>query len=151
MLLCLSTTHISRCCCHLSLSPDLSASSSSALAPEVGRRTSVLFSKKNPKMAGPPKRPGRPPKNRDPGYAAGAGVAPSPIGPPQLPMLSPGRQRKRPRSPRTSSTSDSDSDNEDLLPGAFDLTFSYFSLLQPTPQKDLVFLVVTDIKMKLRI
>ncbi|XP_077369324.1 peregrin [Festucalex cinctus] len=94
---------------------DLSVSSS-ALAPEVGRRTSVLFSKKNPKMAGPPKRPGRPPKNRDPGYIA-AGVAPSPIGPPQLPMLSPGRQRKRPRSPRTSSTSDTDSDNDDLLPG----------------------------------
>ncbi|XP_061127104.1 peregrin isoform X2 [Syngnathus typhle] len=94
---------------------DMSASSS-ALAPEVGRRTSVLFSKKNPKMAGPPKRPGRPPKNRDPGYIV-AGVAPSPIGPPQLPMLSPGRQRKRPRSPRTSSTSDTDSDNDDLLPG----------------------------------
>ncbi|XP_061701459.1 peregrin [Syngnathoides biaculeatus] len=94
---------------------DLSVSSS-ALAPEVGRRTSVLFSKKNPKMAGPPKRPGRPPKNRDPGYAA-VGVTPSPIGPPQLPMLSPGRQRKRPRSPHTSSTSDTDSDNDDLLPG----------------------------------
>nr|XP_061802390.1 peregrin isoform X2 [Nerophis lumbriciformis] len=90
--------------------------SSCALAPEVGRRTSVLFSKKNPKMAGPPKRPGRPPKNRDPGYAT-AGVLPSPIGPPQLPMLSPSRQRKRPRSPHTSSTSDSDSDNDDLLPG----------------------------------
>ncbi|XP_036843779.1 peregrin isoform X2 [Oncorhynchus mykiss] len=86
---------------------DLSASSS-ALAPEVGRRTSVLFSKKNPKMAGPPKRPGRPPKNRD------AGVSPSPIGPPQLPLLSPPRQRKRPRSPHSSSSSESDSD--DLLP-----------------------------------
>ncbi|XP_077456745.1 peregrin [Stigmatopora argus] len=94
---------------------DLSVSSC-ALAPEVGRRTSVLFSKKNPKMAGPPKRPGRPPKNRDPGYAT-AGVLPSPIGPPQLPMLSPSRQRKRPRSPHTSSTSDTDSDNDDLLPG----------------------------------
>ncbi|XP_045063169.1 peregrin-like isoform X2 [Coregonus clupeaformis] len=86
---------------------DLSASSS-ALAPEVGRRTSVLFSKKNPKTAGPPKRPGRPPKNRD------AGVSPSPIGPPQLPLLSPPRQRKRPRSPHSSSSSESDSD--DLLP-----------------------------------
>ncbi|XP_060912886.1 peregrin isoform X3 [Labrus mixtus] len=88
----------------------------SALAPEVGRRTSVLFSKKNQKMAGPPKRPGRPPKNRDAGYA-GAGVSQSPIGPPQLPLLSSTRQRKRPRSPRSSSSSDSDSDNDDLLPG----------------------------------
>uniref|UniRef100_A0A8C8CLY4 Peregrin n=1 Tax=Oncorhynchus tshawytscha TaxID=74940 RepID=A0A8C8CLY4_ONCTS len=73
---------------------DLSASSS-ALAPEVGRRTSVLFSKKNPKTAGPPKNP-------------------SPIGPPQLPLLSTPRQRKRPRSPHSSSSSESDSD--DLLP-----------------------------------
>ncbi|XP_071332741.1 peregrin [Trachinotus anak] len=94
---------------------DLSVSSS-ALAPEVGRRTSVLFSKKNQKMTGPPKRPGRPPKNRDAAYA-GAGVSQSPIGPPQLPLLSPARQRKRPRSPHTSSSSDSDSDNDDLLPG----------------------------------
>uniref|UniRef100_A0A3B4T6F0 Bromodomain and PHD finger containing 1 n=1 Tax=Seriola dumerili TaxID=41447 RepID=A0A3B4T6F0_SERDU len=94
---------------------DLSVSSS-ALAPEVGRRTSVLFSKKNQKMTGPPKRPGRPPKNRDAGYA-GAGVSQSPIGPPQLPLLSPARQRKRPRSPHSSSSSDSDSDNDDLLPG----------------------------------
>lgn len=90
--------------------------SSSALAPEVGRRTSVLFSKKNQKMAGPPKRPGRPPKNRDAGYS-GAGISQSPIGPPQLPLLATARQRKRPRSPHSSSTSDSDSDNEDLLPG----------------------------------
>lgn len=97
---------------------DLSVSSS-ALAPEVGRRTSVLFSKKNQKMAGPPKRPGRPPKNRDAGYA-GAGVSQSPIGPPQLPLLSTTRQRKRPRSPRSSSSSDSDSDNDDLLPGTVD-------------------------------
>ncbi|XP_010755086.2 peregrin isoform X2 [Larimichthys crocea] len=94
---------------------DLSVSSS-ALAPEVGRRTSVLFSKKNQKMAGPPKRPGRPPKNRDAGYG-GAGVSQSPIGPPQLPLLSSTRQRKRQRSPHTSSSSDSDSDNDDLLPG----------------------------------
>lgn len=93
--------------------------SSSALAPEVGRRTSVLFSKKNQKMAGPPKRPGRPPKNRDAGYA-GAGLSQSPIGPPQLPLLSQNRQRKRPRSPRSSSSSDSDSDNDDLLPGTVD-------------------------------
>ncbi|XP_017264958.1 peregrin [Kryptolebias marmoratus] len=85
-------------------------------ASEVGRRTLVLFPKKNQKMAGPPKRPGRPPKNRDAGYA-GAGVSQSPIGPPQLPLLSPSRQRKRPRSPHTSSSSDSDSDNDDLLPG----------------------------------
>uniref|UniRef100_H3DKP4 Bromodomain and PHD finger containing 1 n=1 Tax=Tetraodon nigroviridis TaxID=99883 RepID=H3DKP4_TETNG len=90
--------------------------SSSALAPEVGRRTSVLFSKKNQKMAGPPKRPGRPPKNRDAGYSGG-GISQSPIGPPQLPLLATARQRKRPRSPHSSSTSDSDSDNEDLLPG----------------------------------
>ncbi|XP_047461715.1 peregrin isoform X2 [Mugil cephalus] len=89
--------------------------SSSALASEVGRRTSVLFSKKNQKMAGPPKRPGRPPKNRDAGYG-GPGVSQSPIGPPQLPLLSQ-RQRKRPRSPHSSSSSDSDSDNDDLLPG----------------------------------
>ncbi|XP_028265978.1 peregrin isoform X2 [Parambassis ranga] len=94
---------------------DLSVSSS-ALAPEVGRRTSVLFSKKNQKMAGPPKRPGRPPKNRDAAYSS-AGVSQSPIGPPQLPLLSPSRQRKRPRSPHSSSSSDSDSDNDDLLPG----------------------------------
>uniref|UniRef100_A0A667Z5W2 Bromodomain and PHD finger containing 1 n=1 Tax=Myripristis murdjan TaxID=586833 RepID=A0A667Z5W2_9TELE len=94
---------------------DLSVSSS-ALAPEVGRRTSVLFSKKNPKTAGPPKRPGRPPKNRDAGYT-GTGMNPSPIGPPQLPLLSPSRQRKRPRSPHSSSSSESDSDNDDLLPG----------------------------------
>lgn len=67
-------------------------------------------------MAGPPKRPGRPPKNRDASYS-GAGISQSPIGPPQLPMLATVRQRKRPRSPRSSSTSDSDSDNEDLLPG----------------------------------
>uniref|UniRef100_A0A3Q2NNP9 Bromodomain and PHD finger containing 1 n=1 Tax=Fundulus heteroclitus TaxID=8078 RepID=A0A3Q2NNP9_FUNHE len=91
-------------------------SSSQEIAPEVGRRTSVLFSKKNPKMAGPPKRPGRPPKKRDMGYA-GPGVSQSPIGPPQLPLLSTGRQRKRPRSPRSTSSSDSDSDNDDLLPG----------------------------------
>uniref|UniRef100_A0A8C7GKL6 Bromodomain and PHD finger containing 1 n=1 Tax=Oncorhynchus kisutch TaxID=8019 RepID=A0A8C7GKL6_ONCKI len=90
---------------------DLSATSS-ALAPEVGRRTSVLFSKKNPKMAGPPKRPGRPPKNRDAGHG-GAGVSPSPIGPPQLALLSPPRQRKRPHS---SSSSESDSDIDNLLP-----------------------------------
>uniref|UniRef100_A0A8C8DZP9 Bromodomain and PHD finger containing, 1 n=1 Tax=Oryzias sinensis TaxID=183150 RepID=A0A8C8DZP9_9TELE len=85
-------------------------------APEVGRRTSVLFSKKNQKMAGPPKRPGRPPKNRDAGYP-GAGVSQSPIGPPQLALLPTGKPRKRPRSPHTSSSSDSDSDNDDLLPG----------------------------------
>lgn len=90
--------------------------SSSALAPEVGRRTSVLFSKKNQKMAGPPKRPGRPPKNRDAGYS-GSVIGQSPIGPPQLPMLPTARQRKRPRSPHSSSSSDSDSDNDDLLPG----------------------------------
>ncbi|MGH0186517.1 UNVERIFIED_CONTAM: hypothetical protein FKN15_021438 [Acipenser sinensis] len=85
----------------------LGSSSSSALAPEVGRRTSVLFSKKNPKTAGPPKRPGRPPKNRD---SQGApGFRPSPIGPPRLPLLSGPRQRKRVRSPRSSSSSDSES------------------------------------------
>lgn len=77
-------------------------------------------------MAGPPKRPGRPPKNRDAGYG-GAGVSQSPIGPPQLPLLSPARQRKRPRSPHTSSSSDSDSDNDDLLPGTLDtLTVNAF-------------------------
>uniref|UniRef100_A0A8C8H3F8 Peregrin n=1 Tax=Oncorhynchus tshawytscha TaxID=74940 RepID=A0A8C8H3F8_ONCTS len=94
---------------------DLSASSS-ALAPEVGRRTSVLFSKKNPKMAGPPKRPGRPPKNRDAGHG-GAGVSPSPIGPPQLALLSPPRSvttffrvyRNERSLPRSSSDSESTS------------------------------------------
>ncbi|XP_054902340.1 peregrin isoform X2 [Poeciliopsis prolifica] len=90
--------------------------SSNEDAPEVGRRTSVLFSKKNQKMAGPPKRPGRPPKNRDMGYA-GPGVSQSPIGPPQLPLLSSNRPRKRPRTPHSTSSSDSDSDNDDLLPG----------------------------------
>lgn len=85
----------------------------------MGRRTSVLFSKKNQKMTGPPKRPGRPPKNRDTGYG-GAGISQSPIGPPQLPLLSTARQRKRPRSPHSSSSSDSDSDNDDLLPGPAD-------------------------------
>jgi len=69
----------------------------------------VLFSKKNPKTAGPPKRPGRPPKNRDSQIPPGHGN--SPIGPPQLPIMgSSQRQRKRGRSPRPSSSSDSDSD-----------------------------------------
>lgn len=69
----------------------------------------MLFSKKNPKTAGPPKRPGRPPKNRDSQIAPGHGN--SPIGPPQLPIMgSSQRQRKRGRSPRPSSSSDSDSD-----------------------------------------
>lgn len=102
----------------LSVQWDLTVSRSS-LAPEVGRRTSVLFSKKNPKMAGPPKRPGRPPKNRDAGYPGG-GVSQSPIGPPQLALLPTGKPRKRPRSPHTSSSSDSDSDNDDLLPGTIE-------------------------------
>ncbi|KAL4645933.1 peregrin [Arapaima gigas] len=93
---------------------DLNASSS--MAPEVGRRTSVLFSKKNPKTAGPPKRPGRPPKNRDAGHG-GPGVSPSPIGPPKLPLLSSPRPRKRTRSPGTSSSSESDSDNDELMLG----------------------------------
>lgn len=94
---------------------DLSVSSS-ALASEVGRRTSVLFSKKNPKTAGPPKRPGRPPKNRDASHG-GTGVSPSPVGPPQLPLLSPPRQRKRARSPHSSSSSESDSENDDTILG----------------------------------
>lgn len=69
----------------------------------------MLFSKKNPKTAGPPKRPGRPPKNRDSQITPGHGS--SPIGPPQLPIMgSSQRQRKRGRSPRPSSSSDSDSD-----------------------------------------
>lgn len=69
----------------------------------------MLFSKKNPKTAGPPKRPGRPPKNRDSQITPGHGN--SPIGPPQLPIMgSSQRQRKRGRSPRPSSSSDSDSD-----------------------------------------
>lgn len=81
---------------------------SSTPAHEVGRRTSVLFSKKNPKTAGPPKRPGRPPKNRESQMTPSHGG--SPVGPPQLPIMSSLRQRKRGRSPRPSSSSDSDSD-----------------------------------------
>uniref|UniRef100_A0AAY5ECD6 Bromodomain and PHD finger containing, 1 n=1 Tax=Electrophorus electricus TaxID=8005 RepID=A0AAY5ECD6_ELEEL len=85
----------------------------STLASEVGRRTSVLFSKKNPKATGPPKRPGRPPKNREALHSMGA-MSSSSVGPPQLPLLGPMRQRKRPRSPHSTSSSDSDSDNEHL-------------------------------------
>ncbi|KAM3847412.1 peregrin isoform 7-T7 [Vipera latastei] len=89
-------------------SKGLGPNSSSTPAHEVGRRTSVLFSKKNPKTAVPPKRPGRPPKNRDSQMAPGHGN--SPVGPPQLPTMGSQRQRKRVRSPRPSSSSDSDSD-----------------------------------------
>uniref|UniRef100_W5K829 Bromodomain and PHD finger containing 1 n=1 Tax=Astyanax mexicanus TaxID=7994 RepID=W5K829_ASTMX len=81
------------------------SASASTLASEVGRRTSVLFSKKNPKATGPPKRPGRPPKNREALHSVG-NVSSSPVGPPQLTSV---RQRKRPRSPRSSSSSESDS------------------------------------------
>lgn len=95
------------------LSVDLSTSSS-ALAPEVGRRTSVLFSKKNPKAAGPPKRPGRPPKNREVLHGPGV-LGSSPIGPPQLPSLTP--SRKRPHSPQSSSSSESDSEHDHLILG----------------------------------
>ncbi|XP_067269026.1 peregrin [Pseudorasbora parva] len=90
---------------------DLSTSSS-ALAPEVGRRTSVLFSKKNPKAAGPPKRPGRPPKNRESLHGPGV-LSSSAIGPPQLPSLTP--SRKRTHSPQSSSSSESDSEHEHLI------------------------------------
>uniref|UniRef100_A0A8C5RZH0 Peregrin n=1 Tax=Laticauda laticaudata TaxID=8630 RepID=A0A8C5RZH0_LATLA len=89
-------------------SKGLGPNSSSTPAHEVGRRTSVLFSKKNPKTGVPPKRPGRPPKNRDSQLAPGHGN--SPVGPPQLPIMGSQRQRKRVRSPRPSSSSDSDSD-----------------------------------------
>ncbi|XP_077073775.1 peregrin isoform X1 [Siphateles boraxobius] len=89
---------------------DLSTSSS-ALAPEVGRRTSVLFSKKNPKASGPPKRPGRPPKNRD--LLHGPVLSSSAIGPPQLPSLHP--SRKRPHTPQSSSSSETDSENDHIL------------------------------------
>ncbi|XP_031422677.1 peregrin isoform X3 [Clupea harengus] len=92
------------------------STSSSVLAPEVGRRTSVLFSKKNPRVGGPPKRPGRPPKNRDALHIGSSGVSCS-VGPPQLPLLNPLRQKKKMRSPRTSSSSESESDNDDPLPG----------------------------------
>ncbi|XP_074861111.1 peregrin isoform X5 [Carettochelys insculpta] len=103
----------------------LGPNSSSAPAHEVGRRTSVLFSKKNPKATGPPKRPGRPPKNRDGQLAAGHGS--SPIGPPQLPIMGgPQRQRKRGRSPRPSSSSDSDSDKSAEEP-PIDLSADGFS------------------------
>uniref|UniRef100_A0A9J8D0W6 Bromodomain and PHD finger containing, 1 n=1 Tax=Cyprinus carpio carpio TaxID=630221 RepID=A0A9J8D0W6_CYPCA len=90
---------------------DLSASSS-ALAPEVGRRTSVLFSKKNPKAAGPPKRPGRPPKNREALHGPGV-LGSSPIGPPQLPSLT--SSRKRAHSPQSSFSSESDSEHDHLI------------------------------------
>nr|XP_025040085.1 peregrin [Pelodiscus sinensis] len=103
----------------------LGPNSSSTPAHEVGRRTSVLFSKKNPKTAGPPKRPGRPPKNRDSQLAAGHGS--SPIGPPQLPIMGGSqRQRKRGRSPRPSSSSDSDSDKSTEDP-PIDLSANGFS------------------------
>ncbi len=96
-----------------SLSVDLSTSSS-ALAPEVGRRTSVLFSKKNPKAAGPPKRPGRPPKNREALHGPGV-LGSSPIGPPQLPSLT--SSRKRPHCPQSSSSSEYDSEHDHLILG----------------------------------
>nr|XP_012326882.1 peregrin isoform X1 [Aotus nancymaae]XP_012326888.1 peregrin isoform X1 [Aotus nancymaae] len=89
-------------------SKGLGPNMSSTPAHEVGRRTSVLFSKKNPKTAGPPKRPGRPPKNRESQMTPSHGG--SPVGPPQLPIMGSLRQRKRGRSPRPSSSSDSDSD-----------------------------------------
>ncbi|XP_075690197.1 peregrin isoform X2 [Rhinoderma darwinii] len=89
----------------------LGPKTSSTPAHEVGRRTSVLFSKKNPKTAGPPKRPGRPPKNRDTQLASGK--ISSPIGPPQLSIMGGSqRQRKRGRSPRPTSSSDSESDSD---------------------------------------
>ncbi|XP_069822940.1 peregrin isoform X4 [Dendropsophus ebraccatus] len=89
----------------------LGPNTSSTPAHEVGRRTSVLFSKKNPKTAGPPKRPGRPPKNRDNQLASGQ--IRSPIGPPQLSVMGGSqRQRKRVRSPRPTSSSDSESDSD---------------------------------------
>ncbi|XP_069592524.1 peregrin isoform X5 [Ranitomeya imitator] len=89
----------------------LGPNTSSTPAHEVGRRTSVLFSKKNPKTAGPPKRPGRPPKNRDNQLASGK--ISSPIGPPQLSIMGGSqRQRKRVRSPRPTSSSDSESDSD---------------------------------------
>ncbi|XP_016106132.1 peregrin-like [Sinocyclocheilus grahami] len=93
------------------LSVDLSTSSS-ALAPEVGRRTSVLFSKKNPKAAGPPKRPGRPPKNREALHGPGV-LRSSPIGPPQLPLLT--SSRKRAHSPQSSSSFETDSEHDHLI------------------------------------
>ncbi|XP_026781208.2 peregrin isoform X2 [Pangasianodon hypophthalmus] len=89
---------------------DITATAST-LASEVGRRTSILFSKKNPKATGPPKRPGRPPKRRDALHNSGA-MSSSPVGPPQLPLMTTARQRKRPRSPRSSSSSESESDND---------------------------------------
>uniref|UniRef100_A0A8C5Q7Q0 Bromodomain and PHD finger containing 1 n=1 Tax=Leptobrachium leishanense TaxID=445787 RepID=A0A8C5Q7Q0_9ANUR len=89
----------------------LGPNTSSTPAHEVGRRTSVLFSKKNPKAAGPPKRPGRPPKNRD-NQLSSAQIN-SPIGPPQLSIIGGSqRQRKRGRSPHPTSSSDSDSDSD---------------------------------------
>ncbi|XP_040264449.1 peregrin isoform X4 [Bufo bufo] len=89
----------------------LGPNTSSTPAHEVGRRTSVLFSKKNPKTAGPPKRPGRPPKNRD--NQLTARQISSPIGPPQLSIMGGSqRQRKRVRSPRPTSSSDSESDSD---------------------------------------
>ncbi|XP_030064027.1 peregrin isoform X2 [Microcaecilia unicolor] len=116
----------------------LGSNSSSTPAHEVGRRTSVLFSKKNPKTAGPPKRPGRPPKNRDNQIAPGQGG--SSVGPPQLPVMGGSqRQRKRGRSPRPSSSSDSDSDKS-TEEASLDLPANGFSSSnQPVKKSFLVY------------
>ncbi|XP_043932347.1 peregrin, partial [Protopterus annectens] len=83
---------------------------SSTPAHEVGRRTSVLFSKKNPKT-GPPKRPGRPPKNRDNQASSGPSNS-NPTGSMRLPaaVATSQKHRKRGRPARSSTSSDSDSD-----------------------------------------
>lgn len=118
-------------------SKGLGPNMSSTPAHEVGRRTSVLFSKKNPKTAGPPKRPGRPPKNRESQMTPSHGG--SPVGPPQLPIMGSLRQRKRGRSPRPSSSSDSDSDKSTEDP-PMDLPANGFSSgNQPVKKSFLVY------------
>uniref|UniRef100_A0A8D2DZL6 Bromodomain and PHD finger containing 1 n=1 Tax=Sciurus vulgaris TaxID=55149 RepID=A0A8D2DZL6_SCIVU len=118
-------------------SKGLGPNMSSTPSHEVGRRTSVLFSKKNPKTAGPPKRPGRPPKNRESQMTPSHGG--SPVGPPQLPIMGSLRQRKRGRSPRPSSSSDSDSDKSTEDP-PMDLPANGFSSgNQPVKKSFLVY------------
>ncbi|XP_078399410.1 peregrin-like isoform X2 [Cetorhinus maximus] len=86
----------------------LGTTSSSASAAEVGRRTKFLFTAKSKnKCVGLPKRPGRPPKNRDTQLPPNQGSSPqNPTAPQTLTRSS--QPRKRGRSPSTSSESDSD-------------------------------------------
>ncbi|XP_032893027.1 peregrin isoform X2 [Amblyraja radiata] len=86
----------------------LGTTSSSASAAEVGRRTKFLFTAKSKnKCVGLPKRPGRPPKNRE--FQVPQNQSGSLQNPSATQTLSRCNQpRKRGRSPSTSSESDSD-------------------------------------------